>query len=236
MSTDSESVNDFFPSQKRSSEESSANPKTKTKQQSTTKQWKPSQFDIVLLKDQLLGEAKGTEGTEGTEDGKRNKDAEGTRDIEGILKKIKDRSSTTLAIGPETFKSGLSQVLLFACFNGCLEVVRYFLDHYSKHFDVNACIKYVRETQESMEKRIARLSIVSRVYCPDLVLSEKQQLHSTTLLHGAVMNNRLEIVETLLSAGASVDNVDCCSDTPLLKAVETQPGEASLVSLLIKQP
>ena len=241
---DEDVTSDLAPSLKRSSEES---PTSAKKEQESTrpKEWKLDQFDIVLLKEELLGEAKKPDEAECTErcddvglkDNEAKKGAskeDSPKDIEGIIKKIKDRTSSSLTIGAETFKSGLNQVVLFACFNGCAEVVRYFIDNHSKHFDINAPIKCIRETKDSMERRLARLSIVSRVYCPDLVLSEKQQLHSTTLLHGAVMHHHLEIVEMLLSAGAIVDSTDCCGDTPLLKAVETHPEDAPLISALIK--
>lgn len=177
--------------------------------------WKPSQFDLVILKEKLLVDY--------------NEESE---DIGEVLRKVKGH--TSLRIGLDTFDSGLSHIVLLACSEGRLKVVRYFLDHHKgRDFDIDARIKHLRESQEDVEGKMAHLSIVSRVYCPDLVLSRNQQLHSTTLLHAAVTNNHPHIVGMLLSAGASVDVTDCCSDTPLLKSIEHQPKEISLISMLI---
>ena len=212
------------PSEKPARSRSPSLPVSPSEQEATVQvQWKPTHLEITALKEKLFSPSE---------------DEPKSLDIGEILdKSLSERHPyrKLLTIGDQTFTSGLSDVLLSASFLGCLKVVRYFLDHHRQHFDVDARVRYLRETPTELSDRLSKLSIISRVYCPDAFSArQSRQWYATTLLHAAVMKKHTHVADALLSAGASVDSTDCCSNTPLLQIVEMQPGEVPLIKDLIK--
>ena len=187
-------------------------------------QWKPSNLEISALKEKLLYPSE---------------DEAKSLDFGETLKKsmLERHPFSNLAIGEQTFDNGLNDVLFSACSLGDLNLVRYFLDHHQQHFDINACLYYLSETETELEDRLFHLSIMSRVYCPDVFTARptcKRQWYTATLLHVAVMKKHAHVASALLSSGASVNSTDCCFNTPLLQIVEMHPGEVPLIKDLIK--
>ena len=51
----------------------------------------------------------------------------------------------------------------------------------------------------------------------------------------AAIEGFLDIANTLVSAGACIDSLDCCSETPLLKIIKLSPEATIMARFIIKR-
>ena len=109
-----------------------------------------------------------------------------------------------LYIGPSTFTSGFMLVLHEACRSNHIKLVQYILDHYKEHFDINQLILYHPNFDYDISLKTIRWLCNHR---------------KETLLHAALYSRSILLLSLLIAHGASVHAKDCCSLTPLLKAV-----------------
>ena len=125
-----------------------------------------------------------------------------------------------LYIGPATFTNGFISVLHEACYCDHVSVVQYILDRYRGQFDINQLV----------------------VYHPYPCFTQNESplwQRKQTLVHAAVENSFFrekrspKLLKLLISHGASVNIPDCCSVTPLLKAVSTKYSCKETVRLLL---
>ena len=126
-----------------------------------------------------------------------------------------------LYIGPATFTSGFISVLHEACYCDHVSVVKYVLDHHGGQFDINQLVVYHPYP----------------CFTPnECQLWQRKQ----TLVHAAIENSFFreerspKLLKLLVSHGSSVNIPDCCSVTPLLKAVSTMYSCKEIISSLLK--
>ena len=130
-------------------------------------------------------------------------------------------ANNNLYIGPATFTSGFISVLLEACRSDYVNIVQYVLEHHSGQFDINQLISWHH-------------------LVPNKIQVSGPLIRRQTLVHAAVENNffrqslSLKLLKLLVSHGASVNTPDCCSVTPLLRAVSTYDPSEEIVSYLLK--
>lgn len=149
----------------------------------------------------------------------------------------KTLSQQNLFIGARTFSSGLNVFLLAACRRGRLDIVKYFLKNHAHHFDINARITYLRGSLVDKPPFLSGVAILPQVFNDEahcLCSSNSLEWHATTLLHVAAVEGYIDVVKALVSAGASVNSLDCCSETPLLKTVKLSPEAIRVTRYLIK--
>ena len=118
-------------------------------------------------------------------------------------------ANNNLYIGPATFTSGFISVLLEACRSDYVNIVQYVLDHHSGQFDINQLV-------------------------PDKIQVSSPLIRRQTLVHAAVESPSPKLLKLLVSHGASVNIPDCCSVTPLLRAVSRYDPSEEIVSYLLK--
>ena len=145
-----------------------------------------------------------------------------TSSSQKILDNLKrNLDAKNLYIGPATFTNGFISVLHEACYCDHVSVVQYMLDHYRGQFDINQLVVYHPYP----------------CFTPnESPLWQRKQ----TLVHSAVENSFFreerspKLLKLLISHGASVNIPDCCSVTPLLKAVSTKYSCKEIIRLLLK--
>lgn len=158
------------------------------------------------------------------------------------LKEVKDNAKGK-TVGAQTFANGLDVVLADACDRGNMEVIHFFLQKHSHHFNVN-------ESTPSYSRR-RRASMQEYQYQPYSEMTDAErhfhQTHKTTYMHTAAQsmgegfgrgvtakdNTQVKVIKDLLRAGAKVDILDCCSTTPLMAAVRS--GHIGVVRFLIEK-
>ena len=122
-----------------------------------------------------------------------------------ILKELKDHLlENKLTISQATFTSGLILVLHEACRAGHIEFVQYILDKHQGQFDINQLILYHPNFDYDISLKTIRWLCNHR---------------KETLVHAAVCSGSLDLLELLVKHKGSVNTPDCCSLTPLQKAV-----------------
>ena len=114
-----------------------------------------------------------------------------------------------LYIGPTTFTSGFILVLYEACRSGAVCLVQYLLENHKGHFDIDQLILY------------HPISSYYRYKTQNLSISAQLDHRKETLLHAASKCSSTDMLKVLVSYGASVNIPDCCSLTPLLRAIVT---------------
>ena len=112
-----------------------------------------------------------------------------------------------LYIGPTTFTSGFILVLYEACRSGAISFVQYLLENHIGQFDIDQLILYHPICSYYRYKR------------QNLSISAQLDHRKETLLHAASKHSSTGMLKLLVSHGASVNIPDCCSLTPLLRAV-----------------
>ena len=132
-------------------------------------------------------------------------------------------SKNNLYIGPSTFTSGFILVLVGACRRGYVNIVQYVLHHHKGEFDINQLIlchpnsRYLYRKTNSTQLQ--------------------QEFRKETLVHAAipssVTSKSTKLLKLLVSHGASVNIPDCCSVTPLLKAL-SMPHSIDTIKYLVK--
>ena len=143
-----------------------------------------------------------------------------------------------LFVNAGTFVCGLDVFLLTACRKGRLDIVRYFLKNHSQHFDINGRIRYLRGSLVDKSSLLTHVSILPYVYNDEtqcMYSDNDLEWHVTTLLHVAAVEGYLDVVKALVTAGAHVDSLDCCSETPLLKSIKLSPEGTRVTRFLIKR-
>lgn len=122
-----------------------------------------------------------------------------------------------LSITSATFSSGFMLVLHEACRSGHIQFVQFVLDHYEDQFDINQLILYHPNFDYDISLKTIRWLCNHR---------------KETLVHAAVHSQSVELLQLLVSHKASMSTPDCCSQTPLLKAVTR--CDKDTVSYLLK--
>ena len=112
-----------------------------------------------------------------------------------------------LYIGPTTFTSGFILVLYEACHSGAVCLVQYLLENHIGQFDIDQLILY------------HPICSYYRYTRQNLSFSAQLDHRKETLLHAASKRPSTDMLELLVSHGASVNIPDCCSMTPLLRAI-----------------
>ena len=112
-------------------------------------------------------------------------------------------------IGSQTFSSGLNLVLLEACHYGHIKVLQ-FLFKYKQHFNVDALIHH---SSNLLYYPCVHFEFTASNSLVDV-------LQETTLVHVAARSDRVNILEFLVSQGASINVRDCGSLTPLIAALK----------------
>ena len=182
-------------------------------------QWIPSSSDLAELKAKLTG------------------NHQDFKSFSNYFKK--SLAQRNLLINAQTFQHGLDVFLLAVCRRGRLDILRYFLKNHSQHFDINAPIKYVRGSLVDKPLLHSHVSILPRVHGEEEQeeshSSNDLEWHATTLLHMAAIEGFLDMAKTLVSAGACIDSLDCCSETPLLKVIKLSPEATKIARFLIRR-
>lgn len=182
-------------------------------------EWMPSRSDVAELRTKLT----------------RNHPE--LKSFGGYLKK--KLAQHNLYVGKQTFLSGLDVFLLTASRRGRLDIIKYFLKNHTQHFDINARIKYLRGSLVDKPAFLSGVAILPNVYNDEeeslQSLKNSMEWRATTLLHAAAVEGYIDVVKTLLFAGAEVDPLDCCSDTPLLKTIKLSPEMLRVIKFLIKR-
>lgn len=124
---------------------------------------------------------------------------------------------SNLYIGPATFTSGFMLVLHEACRSNHIKLVKHMLDNHKEEFDINQLILYHPNFDYDISLKTIRWLCNHR---------------KETLLHAGVYSRSITLMELLIANGASVHAKDCCSLTPLLKAVSM--CDADMVKYLIE--
>ena len=117
-------------------------------------------------------------------------------------------AENNLYIGPATFTSGFTLVLHSACRSGAISMIQYVVDHHQGQFDINQLILHHQDSSYYYYKR------------KNISISTQLKHNKETLVHAAVKFSSMDILKLLVSHGASVNIPDCCSVTPLLRAVD----------------
>ena len=131
-----------------------------------------------------------------------------------------------LYIGPATFTSGFISVVHEACRSDNIYLVKFVLKHHTEQFDINQLILYP-PYPEFIEHQSHNVTI------------ETSDKRKETLVHAFVNDvcgetASTEILNLLVSHGASVNIPDSSSMTPLLRAVNKYSPNKDIVSYLIK--
>ena len=137
-----------------------------------------------------------------------------------VLKALKQYlAKNNLYIGPATFTSGFVLVLHTVCSYGSVNLLQYVLDHHEGQFDINQLIFNYYPYHYAQPN--------------EMTVSRKLAIHKDTLVHAAVdsYNYMKGSISTkylmlLVSHGASVNIPDCCSVTPLIRAVRNSDKNA----------
>ena len=121
----------------------------------------------------------------------------------------------------------LDAILIWACRRGWTEFATWFL----QHFIPDVICSRVRYHLE--DKGVAYKSYKLYPYC---LIDEKNRIkycdfHTETLLHGGVVSGACDTVLYLLKAGASVDAISCCDQTPLSIACQLCHVDVCMVLL-----
>ena len=117
-------------------------------------------------------------------------------------------AKNNLYIGPATFTSGFTLVLHSACRSDAISMIQHVLDHHQGQFDINQLILHHQDSSYYYYKR------------ENISISTQLKHHKETLVHAAIKFSSTNILKLLVSHGASVNIPDCCSVTPLLRAVD----------------
>ena len=117
-------------------------------------------------------------------------------------------SENGLYVGSNTFEDGFLLVLHRACTSGSVKLIQYILDSHVDQFNINQLVLHH--------------PVPSCYFTPEdeMRIDERLSHAKTTLLHAAVNGGSIQIMKLLVENGASVDIPDCCSKTPLIKALE----------------
>lgn len=122
-----------------------------------------------------------------------------------LLTELKDHlSKNKLRITPITFTSGFLLVLHEACRAGHIELVQYIMYNHQEEFDVNQLILYHPNFDYDISLKTIRWLCNHR---------------KETLIHAAVCSGSIPLLQVLITHTCSVNTPDCCSITPLIKAV-----------------
>ena len=124
---------------------------------------------------------------------------------------VRDIFPTSLKIGPRTFLEGcIDAILLLACRKGDVPVVSYLLTMYVQYF--------------SIDRLIGRGSV--RCDCPSFLYYSEEETRfnelrydKISLLHAAAEGMEVDVIEVLLSAGATINIQSGWSNTPLISAL-----------------
>uniref|UniRef100_A0A1X7VJA1 Uncharacterized protein n=1 Tax=Amphimedon queenslandica TaxID=400682 RepID=A0A1X7VJA1_AMPQE len=126
-----------------------------------------------------------------------------------------------LHIGGSTFRTGLLQCLHQACLSGAFSFVKYIISNHIREVALNELHSFYSKQYYADDK------------C--MTISDEAQHRKESLLHAAIIGDStqsVEIVNFLLSqCDALIKIGSCCSQSPLMLALETQNEE--VISVLL---
>lgn len=122
-----------------------------------------------------------------------------------------------LFLGRGTVENGLTHILHEACRTGHGELVKYLLKSVTNDIDINAPVKYHPLSYRYFTSE------------EQMTLNEKLDHYNGTLMHAAAEGGSVPVIKHLISVGASVNSVNCCSESPLIVALVHRQAKAALL-------
>ena len=132
------------------------------------------------------------------------------------------------------FATSLYVILAEACRQGQSQLVSYVLQYHSKLIDIDRVFRYrFKDCPVSISLSVTER--VSKTVTMISILDDDDDVsvisRSNTLIHLAVENDHLDIVQMLIKAGAKVDIKNCCGHTPLMLGTRSFRTTKFLLSL-----
>ena len=144
-----------------------------------------------------------------------------TRKVLTTIRKHRD------SVTQQTFKCGLNRILLAACREGDVTVLKELLPLSLSCYPIDHLFNYKVQAAKKKSDFLHSLETYHPTpgyYVPPVIVDDRTFVPTKdlqgSLLHIAAEEGKMKVVELLLEHGAKVDSINCCGRTPLMVSAE----------------